>query len=73
MSEAICRLCGELKEMTFEHIPPRSAFNDNQKLFTSIQDHLDGHRYKKYPRGIGKYSLCQECNNLTLNLKYVIG
>lgn len=27
----VCRLCGRNKELTFEHVPPASAFN-NEKV-----------------------------------------
>jgi len=63
--QGICRLCGELRNLTFEHIPPKAAFNDRQQLFEVTNEMLRGRAYKKFPRGIGQYSLCQQCNNLT--------
>lgn len=63
--EGYCRLCGEYKELTFEHIPPRKAFNEHQRLFRTAQDHLSGWPYSKYRKGVGKHSLCKRCNNLT--------
>ena len=27
MKKGICCICGEYKELTFEHIPPNKAFN----------------------------------------------
>jgi len=69
-----CKLCRELKELTFEHIPPRSAFNKNKKYSIVKSDDLY-RNFSKYnskelkPKsrieqgGIGQYCLCQECNN----------
>lgn len=31
--EGICRICGEHKRLTFEHVPPQSAFNSNPVFF----------------------------------------
>lgn len=31
-----CRICGELKELTEEHIPPRGAFNKQRALSIEI-------------------------------------
>lgn len=63
--EGFCRLCGDYKKLSFEHIPPRKAFNEHQRLFRTAQDHLSGRRYSKYRKGVGDYSLCVECNNRT--------
>ncbi len=60
-----CRLCGDTKLLTFEHIPPRSAFNDNERVFTTLHDHLSGRSHTKFRRGLGTFSLCQACNNKT--------
>ena len=63
--KGICRLCGEYKKMSFEHIPPKKAFNEKQKLFQTMQDMLEDKSHSKFRRGIGRYSLCERCNNLT--------
>ncbi len=63
--EGICRLCGDYKKLSFEHIPPKSAFNDQQIVFKTMQDLLRGRSHSKFRKGIGNYSLCQSCNNLT--------
>src|SRR5215208_1711456 len=60
-----CHLCGQLKRLSFEHIPPKSAFNDNQRLFQTMRDLMEGRPYSRFRRGIGSYSLCVRCNNLT--------
>lgn len=54
--------------MSFEHIPPRKAFNDQQRLLKTMEDHLSDRPagfYSKFRRGLGKHSLCETCNNNT--------
>ena len=64
-SEDYCRLCGNYTRMTFEHIPPHSAFNDQQRLFETTQDLLGERNYSRFRKGLGKYSLCINCNRKT--------
>lgn len=65
-----CALCGEKKELTFEHVPPQCAFNakliyvQRHEHLTEEQNPLYG-KYAKSQRGFGKYSLCGACNNNT--------
>jgi len=68
----ICHICGNHKELTFEHIPPKSVFNaDNVRLYQYIDIHAAGNdcwdfsgvRYKQHQRGVGGYTLCEQCNN----------
>jgi hypothetical protein len=66
----ICHICGEHKKLSFEHVPPRAAFNKNPILRSSFEnvvasenlDELDG---KVQQRGSGAHSLCEKCNNDT--------
>jgi hypothetical protein len=66
----ICHICGQRKKLSFEHVPPRSAFNKSPILRTSFEkiigsenlDELDG---KLQRRGSGAYTLCEKCNNDT--------
>lgn len=70
-----CALCGKECELTFEHIPPRSAFNSTaMKPVTGDQLIVDTDRmpwdmtelhYLNQQQGMGKYSLCSSCNNNT--------
>ena len=70
-----CALCGKTCELTFEHIPPRAAFNSHPAKNISgdiiIGDRdrmpwdLEGLHYENQQQGMGKYSLCQECNSNT--------
>lgn len=75
-----CALCGQECELTFEHIPPRAAFNSTparpisgMELLT--KKNLDneermpwdttGLKYQNQQQGMGRYSLCTTCNNNT--------
>ena len=70
-----CALCGKEGKLTFEHIPPRKAFNwfpaktlrsdEALKSITSQKlpwDFSDLH-YNNLQKGSGSYTLCNECNN----------
>lgn len=65
-----CLLCGNEGELTFEHVPPQSAYN-NRPIFVQRSDHLIertsfvyGKKMKSH-RGFGGYTLCIKCNNNT--------
>lgn len=70
-----CALCRSEEELTFEHIPPRAAFNSlpakpvtGDKLIGDDKRmpwDTSGLKYTNQQRGMGKYSLCQKCNNNT--------
>jgi hypothetical protein len=76
-----CKLCQKKKELNFEHIPPRSAFNKETKYYVLDQTELY-QKAKEYtfenlkPKskieqgGIGQYSFCISCNGF-LGSKYV--
>ena len=72
-----CALCGKYARLSFEHIPPRAAFNSTPRKMitgeTAFQT-VSGERkpwdmtdlpYKNQQRGMGRSSLCTECNSLT--------
>ncbi len=76
-----CKICKEIKELNFEHIPPRSAFNKETKYYTLNQtdyfENLDEYVFKnlkpksrKHQGGLGQYCFCEECNGF-LGSKYV--
>ncbi|MCD8098385.1 MAG: hypothetical protein LUE31_10270 [Lachnospiraceae bacterium] len=74
----VCRLCGRNKELTFEHVPPASAFN-NEKVKMIPGDEVIkqisnpniepwdlSKSYGKYQqRGRGGFYLCADCNSKT--------
>jgi hypothetical protein len=69
----ICHICGRLVKLSFEHVPPRSAFNDkpihnaNVRKFleTPSFDDLDKPGGRQQQRGAGAYTLCESCNSKT--------
>ena len=76
-----CKLCQEIKELNFEHIPPRSAFNKETKYYILNQTeyYQKAKEYtfenlkpksKKEQGGIGQHSFCEDCNGF-LGSKYV--
>jgi hypothetical protein len=68
-----CCICGTHGKLSFEHVPPRAAFNDHRIFEADIEKLLQGKsepgekptegRYKQ--RGAGRYTLCAKCNNDT--------
>jgi hypothetical protein len=70
--EGNCALCGQLKKLSFEHVPPQSAFND-KPIFIQAYEHLldqESNLYGKKMRsnrGFGGYTLCEDCNKSTGN------
>lgn len=70
-----CALCGKECNLSFEHIPPESAFNNSPAKPVSgdklVEDDdrmpwdTSGLKYEHQQRGMGKYSLCRECNSFT--------
>lgn len=76
-----CKLCLEDKELNFEHIPPRSAFNketryyslNGAKYFQNWRDYVINKKKpgtQKQQGGMGDFSFCFECNNF-LGSNYV--
>lgn len=67
---ALCRLCGQVRPVSFEHIPPQSAFN-RKPVFIQRTEHLfdpSSHLFgkrKRLAQGMGKDSLCETCNKQT--------
>lgn len=71
----ICALCRkQFDDLTFEHIPPRAAFNASPAKPVTGKGLLEDDRmpwdttglpYKNQQQGMGEYSLCHACNNNT--------
>ena len=65
-----CCICGEHRKLTFEHIPPKSAFNTGGGRSATMRQLLAEEqgrnvRYSKNRKGFGRVSLCAPCNNNT--------
>jgi hypothetical protein len=68
--EGTCHLCGRQAELTFEHVPPRAAFNTGRvRSYDYHEWHKmregEPHRVKLRQGGAGGYTLCAACNNNT--------
>ncbi len=68
--EGICHICGCEGELSFEHVPPRKAFNDSKLIKVAFGKAFDiaagdNPKGKQLQRGYGDYTLCQRCNNDT--------
>lgn len=78
MKKGICRLCGTNGNLSFEHVPPKTAFNKNTKYTTApFEDYIKlENPLKESPKGkinqggIGTNSFCEKCNNF-LGQEYV--
>ena len=65
-----CHICGKYGKLSFEHIPPEDALNNNRaKLYTGDEalKKIKGEfaKYQNQQKGMGKYTLCESCNNNT--------
>ena len=73
--KGICKLCKKEEKLTYEHFPPRAAFNKKTKFqLIGINDYyknFNNYYFEKKPiikskinqGGIGSYCLCENCNN----------
>lgn len=65
-----CRICGHYGKLSFEHVPPKSAFNRGKVTTSPIGEGFD-QPFDEPPRGriveggVGAYTLCGKCNNDT--------
>ncbi len=78
MQNGICRICKKKTELSFEHIPPKAAFNKYTK-FRSVPylEYVQNSHRKDYKPtsklqqgGLGDYCLCRNCNTF-LGQNYV--
>jgi len=65
-----CHLCGAEGKLSFEHVPPRAAFNDRPVVLATIDEilqkgDLEEFRGRTEQRGVGSHTLCVRCNNTT--------
>jgi len=64
-----CNICGNFGKMTWDHVPPKAAYNWNSiKVNTVFSGMPKENIYqKKYQNGIKFRSVCQKCNNELLS------
>lgn len=74
-----CKICGEFKELTQEHIPPKKAFNSNKVVILPFEEVMktisgetgrmpwdtQGLKGQIQQGGFKQYCLCRSCNNNT--------
>ena len=67
-----CRICGEENALTFEHLPPKVAFNRYPIAAAHLHDLINvhpadyaGRRHPNFQSGFGLHVLCSSCNNNT--------
>lgn len=65
-----CHICGKIAKLSFEHVPPQSAFNKRPLVYADIETllktpNLEIEKGKIHQKGSGGYTLCERCNNLT--------
>lgn len=66
-----CRLCGTTEKLSFEHVPPKAAFNNERAELYGLdawleRDRLTGHPGKRgiiVQQGSGVRTLCEDCNS----------
>ena len=68
--QGYCQLCNQFESLTFEHVPPKAAFNDHLVYMQGHEELVEekSFRYGKHKRshrGFGGYTLCAQCNNNT--------
>lgn len=56
-----CHICGNVGELSFEHVPPEKAFNNKPIKMGRFNDR----KLKIQQRGMGAYTLCIPCNSNT--------
>lgn len=67
----VCHICGKYTKLSFEHVPPRKAFNDKPILRADIYKLMSQKMSDPMPikdqqqKGFGDYTLCDKCNNDT--------
>jgi hypothetical protein len=74
-----CKLCGFEGKLSYEHVPPSSAYNNSDYYYSKLSELMEVEldddlnypeefrrkRIKKGQGGFGYYSLCERCNNNT--------
>ena len=65
-----CHICGCYGELSYEHIPPENALNSDKVIIYTGDDAVKRYkgeksRYICRQQGMGKFSLCENCNNIT--------
>jgi len=62
-----CRICGKDGKLSFEHVPPQKAFNEETVIEYTLESWVKKQvvKGKKRQGGLGEYTLCEQCNSDT--------
>jgi hypothetical protein len=69
--DGVCRICRAKGPLSFEHVPPKAAFNRVPVVRSTMEDYLkaggnwDVIKGRMSQRGAGECTLCERCNNRT--------
>lgn len=68
--QGTCHICGTFGDLSFEHIPPRKAFNDRRVVYVRFEEAInlgpdEFPRGEIHQRGVGGHTLCAACNSKT--------
>ena len=66
-----CSICGVIAPLSYEHVPPKSAFNRSRVFVGDSKRLFRPKSYEQYfspkgtydQRGAGGYTICESCNN----------
>jgi hypothetical protein len=66
----ICHLCGVNGKLSFEYVPPESAFNNQRILRSTFEqvlanEDIDELKGRQQQRDADAYTLCERCNSET--------
>jgi hypothetical protein len=59
-----CRICSREGKLSFEHVPPQKAYNQETVIEYTLETRVRNQKVKGKQRqgGIGEYTLCEKCN-----------
>ena len=62
-----CRICGREGKLSFEHVPPQKAYNQELTIEYTLESWVRKQQVKGKQRqgGIGDFTLCEQCNSDT--------
>ena len=65
-----CHICGNYGPLSFEHVPPKKAFNENSLVRVKFKEAMElapitPVKEDIQQQGMGGYTLCGKCNNDT--------
>ena len=66
-----CHICGTHGKLSFEHVPPKKAFNNRRVVKVGFDEAMSVGPYDQLEKGhidqreAGAYTLCSTCNNKT--------